>query len=169
MKDFEKKQELAYELNMQNFYHAFRERNFDEMSDIYNEMTKYNDKEVRDGENTCFFTEILDGYKIKFPITAAGIVRSFGQDFYYALNDDCIDYIANESPDDFEGSGLFFETLKSEHLEADRVKLTGDTVTCTAKAVKVLALAVGDIIKILIYDKAFSIQKYDNLFLKNNL
>lgn len=166
MSYFEKKQRLAYELNMPDFYHAFTERNFDEMSDIYNEMTRYNDKTVKDGENTCFFTEILDGYKIRFPITAAGIIRSFGQDFYYALKDDCIVYVINERPDEPESKDIFFEGFKSEHIETARVKFTGDVIICTPKAVKTLALTVGDIVKIITYDESFYIEKFNNPFIR---
>lgn len=162
IKNFDKERKLAHKLNTPDFYRALRERNFDDMSDIYNEMTKYDGRKAREGENTCFFTEVLEGYKIKFPITAAGIIRSFGQDFYYALKDDSIGYVLNESLDE----DIFFEDLNKENLEADRVKLTGDTITCTAKAVKTLELAVGDIIEIVICNEAFYIKKCDNQLLR---
>lgn len=157
------RQRLAYELNKSDFYRAFSEHNFDEMSDIYNEITKYDDIEVKDGENTCFFTEILEGYKIKFPPVATGIIRSFGQAFYYALKDDCIVYISNECFDEIESEDIFFKDFKKENIEVAKVKITGDVITYTPKAVETLGLAVGDIVKIVICNESFYIEKYNPL------
>lgn len=62
-----RQRQISEKLNRADFEKAVRERNFNEMSDIYNDMMRHETTERMD---KYIFTEILDGYVIKLPIIA---------------------------------------------------------------------------------------------------
>ena len=138
------------------------ERNFEEMSDIYNEMMRYEDLGATDGMDKHFFTEILDGNVIKIPVTPSNIIRKTIKNFYYTLTDSSILYDIDNFPTEDETTDIAYKFLKSTSIEADKVELTDDTITLTPIAVKTLNLNVGDIIELEIFDdKSFELSKFE--------
>lgn len=167
MKNFAELRKKSFEVNKPDFYKAMEERNFEEMSDIYNEMMRYSDLAATDGMDRYTFTEILDGYIVKLPFNALSAVRNIGKNFYYILTNDYILYDTDEYPTEDDTTDINFDYLKKENIEADKIVFTGDTISLTTTAIKTLNLAVGDIIKISVDDKGFTIDKYQKpLFYK---
>ncbi len=156
----ERKYRKSLEVNKPDFYKAMEERNFEEMSDIYNEMMRYSDLAATDGMDRYTFTEILDGYIVKLPFNALSAVRNIGKNFYYILTNDHILYDTYEYQTEYDTADIIFDYLKKENIEADKIVFISDTISLTPTAIKTLNLSVGDIIKISLDDKSFTIVKY---------
>lgn len=156
------KYNLLTKLNKADFENALRERNFDEMSDIYNEMMRCDNSEATDRMEKYIFTEVLDRYIIKFPVNAKNVIRSMGKDFYYILTNDYIMYDKDKVFNENNTTDIIIDYLKSINVEADKVELTGDTMAFTPIAVKTLNLSVGDIIEIdFLDDESFVLSKVE--------
>ena len=140
---------------------AVRERNFNEMSDIYNEVMRYDNPTPADRMDKYVFTEVLDGYIIKFPLSAKNVIHAIGKDFYYVLTDDYILYDADIYLNEDDTTDIVLDSLKSMNVEAAKVELTGDTIAFTSMAIKTLKLSVGDIIEIDFFDnESFELSKF---------
>lgn len=161
LKKFANLQERSFEINQPDFFKALENRDFQEMSDIYNEMMRYNGMSATNGDDIFFFTEILDGYTVKFPFIAKAKIHAFGKHFYYALAKDYVYYDINEYPDDDGEMDIVFDLFQKDFIEAEKVELTEDFVTLTPKAIKQLNLSVGDVVKIRLDDEAFTISRYE--------
>ncbi len=146
-------------INIFDFNVAMQERNFAYMSDIYNEMMRFESGDSCGDE--YYFTEVMDGYNIEFPVIAQNIIRTFGRAFYYALKTDYILYDKKEDTVDKREENKIFKIYKTGSLEADRIGLTGNRITLTPKAVKTLSLSVGDMVKITILNESFIVEKFE--------
>lgn len=150
---------ILEKLNSADFEKAIRERNFNEMSDIYNEMMHHETTERLD---KYIFTEILDGYIIKLPIIAKSVIHSIGKDFYYVLKDNYIMYDKYRVINENHTTNIILDYLKYINMEADKVELVGDTITFTPMAIQTLKLSVGDIIEIILTDnESFELSKFE--------
>lgn len=164
MRDFLKKRKRCFDINKPDFYTAIKERNFDDMADIYNEMMRY-ENDSRYGDNKYFFTEILEGNLIDIPLIPGSIIRSFGKSFYCILKQESVEFELIRNFDDDEYEKLTFDYLQSECIEIKRVELTGNSIILTDKAVKQLELSVGNIIIITIFNESFIIEKFEKPYI----
>lgn len=150
---------MLKKLNSADFEKAVRERNYNEMSDIYNEMMHHKTTERTD---KYIFTEILDGYIIKLPIIAKNVIHSIGKEFYYVLADNYIMYDKHRVINENHTTDIILDYLKSVNVEAEKVELVGDTITFTPMAIQTLELSVGDIIEIILTDnESFELSKFE--------
>lgn len=158
----ENKYNLSIKLNKADFEKAVRERNFDEMSNIYNEVMRYDTPSPSARMEKYVFTEVLDGYVIKLPRNAKNVIHSIGKDFYYVLVDDYIMYDSNIYLNEDDTTDIVLDYLKSINVEADKVEITGDTIVFTPAAITTLDLSVGDIIEITLSDnEGFNLNKFE--------
>lgn len=168
VRNFVKLRKKSFEINKPDFIKAMEERNFEAMSDIYNEMMRYDDLATINASDRHIFTEILDKYTIKLPLNAFSAIKSMGKDFYYTLSDISIMYDIDNYPTEGAMTDISYDYLKSENIEADKIELTGDTITFTPMAVKTLDLNVGNIIEIEIFDdESFILSKFERQFYFN--
>lgn len=160
MKNLEKLQKKAFKTNNPDFLRAVGNRNFDEMADCYNELMRYDDFGVPNDGNKYFFAEVLDGYVMQFPSFAKAKVRKIGKHFYYGLSKTYVSYTRNEFPDEDEKTDLVYAFFKDDFIECEKVVLT-DSIRFTKKAVNMLRLSVGDILKICFEEDTILIDKFE--------
>ncbi len=166
LRKFTDLQKRSFEVNKPDFYKAMKERNYEEMADIYNEMMRYNDLAATDGLDRHFFAEVLEGYVLKIPANALSFIHRMKKDFYYVLTDSYIVYDVDDYPVEDGETDITFDYLKSENIEAEKIVFTGDTISFTPTAVKTLNLLVGDIIEIEIFDsESFQLSKFEKPFI----
>ena len=164
MISYKNKKNILLELKISDFNKALNERNFDEMSNVYNEMMCYDDAGSNDIMDKHIFTEVLEGYAIKLPNNIKNTINYIGKNFYYILADG---YILYEVDNCFYKDVIvdkLLDYLKTENIEANKVEIINDTITFTPTAIKTLRPSIGDIIKISLLDKtSFALNKFESL------
>lgn len=153
-----KLQKQAFEMNNSDFLRAIEDRNFEEMADCYNEMMRYEDAGAPNDENKYAFAEISDGYVLQLPFMAKAKIKAIGKHFYYGLTEDYVCYVLNAFPEDDES--LVYDIFKDDFLECEKVTLAESTITFTPRAIKHLALSVGDIMRICFENETIIIDKH---------
>ena len=154
-----KLQRVAYESNNPDFLRAVESRNFDAMTDCYNEMMRYEEFGEANHGNKYSFAEVLDEYAICLSLLAQAKIKAIGRHFCYGLAEDYVYYTLNKFPEEHESHVPVF--FKSDFFEFEKVELTESHITFTPKAVMQLELSVGDIVKICFDNENIIIDKYE--------
>lgn len=169
MKEYTNKHNSLQEKNKNEFENAFKERNYNLMSDIYNYDMMCHDKEkMTDYTDSYFFAEILEGFVIKIPPVKAKIINSLGAFFYYTLSKDYIRYISTEHSDDSAIGKKILSYLTNEFFEVDKIEFKKDTIELPPVAAKLLNLSVGNIVEIKLDVDGFYIAKPTVCVIQNN-
>ena len=154
-------QKQAFEINSTDFFRAVQKRNFEDMTDCYNEMMRHEEFGAANNGNKYFFAEVLDGYVIFLSSLAKAKIGAIGRHFYYGLKKEYVYYTLDAYPEEHENLVPAF--FKNDFLECKKVELTEDCITFTPKAVKQLKLSIGDIVKICFEDEAIIIDKHEQV------